>query len=97
MFDRFTDPAKRVMHVARRAAIALRHDVIDAAHVLLGIADEGTGVATIALRHLGVTPDALRRQIEQRVTPGKRASCAHGVTRAKPDGSHRRRHALGER
>ena len=76
MFDRFSERAKKTMSLARQAALRLQHDYIDAAHILLGIADEGTGVAVNVLNQMGVTPTALREQVEQRLPKGRNAVAA---------------------
>ena len=45
MFDRFTDRAKKVMSFARQEAMKFNHEYIGTDHILLGLGQEGSGVA----------------------------------------------------
>ena len=45
MFDRFTDRAKKVMSFARQEAMKFNHEYIGTEHILLGLVQEGSGVA----------------------------------------------------
>lgn len=74
MFDGFTDRAKKVMGLAREAAVRLRHDATDAPHILLGIAEESTGVAANVLQNLGVSMQALRERLARDLAPDARAA-----------------------
>src|SRR6266540_4490116 len=60
MFDRFTDLAIKAITQARKEAQRLRHETIGTEDLLLGLADEGSGVAVEVLRDLGVDLKALR-------------------------------------
>ncbi len=64
VFDRFTDRAKKVMRLARQAAMRSRRGEIDAAHVLMGLLEEGSGVAAAVLRERGVERSALDATVE---------------------------------
>ncbi len=70
MFDRFTDRARRVMGLARQEAERLRHGYIGTEHLLLGIVEEGSGVAASVLRNLDVDLDRARTEVESRVARG---------------------------
>ncbi|GAA5007400.1 Clp protease N-terminal domain-containing protein [Actinopolymorpha pittospori] len=59
----FTPPAKTVMELALREALRLRHRYLGTEHLLLGLLQEGDGVAVVALRELGVDPVELRRAV----------------------------------
>ena len=72
MFDRFTDRAKKVMTLARKAAIELGHDQIGAEHILIGLIDESTSVAVNVLKGRGVDLEQLRRDVVAAVVPGQR-------------------------
>ena len=48
MFDRFTDRARKVMNLAKSEAQRLNHEYIGTEHILLGLVQEGSGVAPIA-------------------------------------------------
>jgi ATP-dependent Clp protease ATP-binding subunit ClpC len=65
MFERFTDRARRVVVLAQDEARALNHGYIDTEHLLLGLVAEGEGMGVRALEALGITRDAVRRQVEQ--------------------------------
>ena len=52
MFERFTERAKRVMSLARQEAQRLNHDYIGTEHVLLGLIQEGSGVAANVLKNM---------------------------------------------
>lgn len=73
MFDAFTDRAKKVMVLSRQAALRWQHHAIDAPHILLGIAEEGTGVAANVVREMGVSMDALRDRVARMLAPGDHA------------------------
>ena len=47
MFDRFTDRARKVMGLARQEAQRFNHDYIGTEHILLGLVQEGSGVAAV--------------------------------------------------
>jgi len=77
MFDRFTDRARRVLGLARRAAQEEATGSIGTEHVLLGLLEEGAGVAANVLRNLDVTPGAIRRQVEA-VRADREPACTLG-------------------
>ena len=52
MFDRFTDRAKKVMSLARQEAQKFNHEYIGTEHILLGLVQEGSGVAANVLKNL---------------------------------------------
>ena len=70
MFDRFTDRARKVMALARKEAQRFNHDFIGTEHILLGLIQEGSGVAANVLKNLGVEIDKIRREIEKNVQSG---------------------------
>jgi ATP-dependent Clp protease ATP-binding subunit ClpC len=59
----FTPRAKTVMELALREALRLRHRYLGTEHLLLGLLQEGKGVAIEALRGLGTDPGELRRAV----------------------------------
>jgi len=63
MFERFTDRARRVVTLAQREARKLGHDYIGTEHILLGLIDEGAGVATTALTSMGISLDEMRQAV----------------------------------
>src|SRR5258706_14562158 len=70
MFDRFTDRARRVMGLARQEAQRFNHDFIGTEHILLGLIQEGSGVAANVLKNLGVEINKIRSEIEKNVQSG---------------------------
>ena len=77
MFERFTDRARRVVVVAQEESRSLGHDYIGTEHILLGLVQEGEGVAAQALEALGIGLDALRHQVEEIVGRGKETPGGH--------------------
>ena len=77
MFERFTDRARRVVVLAQEEARLLNHNYIGTEHLLLGLAHEGEGVAAMALESLGISPEAVRAQVEEIIGQGQRAPTGH--------------------
>ncbi|MEO2148661.1 MAG: Clp protease N-terminal domain-containing protein, partial [bacterium] len=70
MFDKFTDRARKVMTLARKEAEHFQHDFIGTEHILLGLVQEGSGVASTALKNLHVDIGKIRAEIEKQVQSG---------------------------
>ena len=70
MFDRFTDRARKVMALARKEAQRFSHDFIGTEHILLGLVQEGSGVAANVLKNLDVDSGKIRAEIERQVQSG---------------------------
>src|ERR1039457_2252434 len=77
MFERFTDRARRVVVLAQDEAMRLDHNYIGTEHILLGLVQEGEGVAAKALEALGIGLAAVRQQVEEIVGRGKEAPGDH--------------------
>jgi hypothetical protein len=73
MFDRFTDRARRVVVLASEAAHQRGHDYIGPEHILLGLIDEGEGLAVKALELLGISLPSVRSQVEETIGEGHQA------------------------
>src|SRR6266508_3401970 len=69
MFERFTNEARNVVMAAQQEARRLGHDCVGTEHVLLGLL-QGEGIAARALADLGVTADAVEREVLAFVRPG---------------------------
>ena len=69
MFDRFTDRAERVMVLSRQQVQRMHHASIGTEHVLLGMIEEGTGVAVHVLKNRGIDLEELRGEVESRIGP----------------------------
>ena len=59
----FTPRAKKVLELSLREAMHFHHAFIGPEHILLGLLQEGEGVAVQALVRLGAHPDELRQQV----------------------------------
>ena len=70
MFDRFTDRAKKVMSLARQEAQRFNHEYIGTEHVLLGLVQEGSGVAANVLKNMNVDLEKIRHEVEKIVKTG---------------------------
>ncbi|WP_460963088.1 ATP-dependent Clp protease ATP-binding subunit, partial [Parasphingorhabdus pacifica] len=71
MFERFTDRARRVVVLAQEEARMLNHDYIGTEHVLLGLIQEGEGVAARALESMAISTDGVRQDVEEIVGRGR--------------------------
>jgi hypothetical protein len=69
MFERFTDRARRVLVLAQEEARLLNHNFIGTEHVLLGLIQEGDGIAGKALEQLGIGLEPAREKVKQVVHP----------------------------
>ncbi len=80
MFDKFTERAQKAIRLAQEEAKRLKHNYIGTEHVLLGLLDEGQGIAAKALTNLGIKSDKLREKIEATVGVGNQEAELQGVT-----------------
>jgi ATP-dependent Clp protease ATP-binding subunit ClpC len=71
MFERFTDPARRIVVLAQDEARALGHNHIGTEHILLGLIHEGDGVGLKALESLGINVWAVRERVEEVIGTGQ--------------------------
>ncbi len=70
MFNRFTDRARRIMGYSRQEAQRFSHDYIGTEHVLLGLIQEGNGVAADVLKNLDFDLKLIRREVEEQISDG---------------------------
>lgn len=70
MFERFTERARKVMNLAKQEAQRLNHDYIGTEHILLGLIQEGSGVAANVLKNMDVDLKKIRAEVEKMVKPG---------------------------
>ncbi len=73
MFHKFTDRSRRVVVLAQEEARMLHHNYIGTEHILLGLSHEGEGVAAKALAALGISLEAVRREVEETIGQGPEA------------------------
>jgi ATP-dependent Clp protease ATP-binding subunit ClpC len=69
VFERFTDRSRRVLVLAQEEARLLNHSFIGTEHLLLGLIQEGEGLAAKALAALGVTLQGARAKVEESLGP----------------------------
>jgi hypothetical protein len=77
MFQKFTDRARQVVVLAQEEARMLDHNYIGTEHLLLGLIHEGEGVAAKALESLGVSLEAVRREVVEMIGRGQEAPSGH--------------------
>src|SRR5215467_320448 len=77
MFERFTDRARRVVVLAQDEARVLNHDYIGTEHILLGLIQEGEGVAAKALTNMQISLEAVRGRVEELIGHGQQAPSGH--------------------
>ncbi|HKO15241.1 MAG TPA: Clp protease N-terminal domain-containing protein [Gemmatimonadaceae bacterium] len=68
----FTERTRAVLVCARAQSARLHHEYVGTEHLLLGLLDEGGGVAYTVLESLGADPEQVRTRIEAAIVPGKR-------------------------
>lgn len=73
MFEQFTERARKVMSLARDEAQRLHHEYIATEHLLIGIIQEGGGVAAKVLPKLGINTKEMLEEIEKLVKDQERA------------------------
>jgi ATP-dependent Clp protease ATP-binding subunit ClpC len=61
---------RRALELAQAEAHRFRHDYLGTEHILLGLVDEGDGVAAEVLRQLTASLDDIRKAVETIVAPG---------------------------
>jgi Clp amino terminal domain, pathogenicity island component/Protein of unknown function (DUF664) len=77
VFERFTDRARRVVVLAQQESRLLNHNYIGQEHILLGLIDEGEGIAATALGSLGISLVAVRAEVEEMVGRGRQVPSGH--------------------
>jgi ATP-dependent Clp protease ATP-binding subunit ClpA len=80
MFERFTDQARRVMGLAQEEAKARNCRRVGTEHLLLGLIQEREGIALAVLESLGISPEMVRRQVEEITGQGQAQEPSGGYT-----------------
>jgi bifunctional DNase/RNase len=70
MYERFTDRARKVMQLANQEAQRFHHEYIGTEHILLGLINEGNGVAANVLKNLGLDLRRIRLEVEKLIQSG---------------------------
>ncbi len=73
-FRGFTQKANKALNLAIEAAQDMGHSYVGTEHILLGLLNEGTGVAAAALEQCGVTGEALENKISSSDGVGMKTS-----------------------
>ena len=71
MFDKFTEPSRRVLVLAKEEAGVLNHSLIGSEHILLGLLREGVGIGSKTLESLGITHDIALAKVVEMVGEGQ--------------------------
>ena len=71
MFERFTDRARQAMALAQEEA-QRHHSGVGTEHLLLGLIQEGEGVAAKALEALGISLESVSQQVRRSSAPPSR-------------------------
>ena len=77
MFQRFSDSARRVVVLAQEEARKINHNYIGTEHLLLGLIQEGEGIAARALESMHVELDAVRSQVVEIIGLGSTPPSGH--------------------
>jgi Clp amino terminal domain, pathogenicity island component len=77
MFERFTQPSRRVVVLAQEEARMLDHNYIGTEHILLGLIHEAEGVAARAVLSLGLTLEMVRDQVTDMIGRGQQTPAGH--------------------
>ena len=77
MFQRFSDSARRVVVLAQEEARKINHNYIGTEHLLLGLIQEGEGIAAKALEAMHVELDAVRSQVVEIIGLGSTPPSGH--------------------
>jgi ATP-dependent Clp protease ATP-binding subunit ClpC len=64
MKGRYTERAEKVLEIAHNEAKRMGHQVVGTEHILLGLIQEGEGIAAQALIGMGLDLDKIRGQVE---------------------------------
>jgi ATP-dependent Clp protease ATP-binding subunit ClpC len=64
MFERFTERTRNVMSIANEQAQRFNHKYIGTEHILLGLAEEGSGAGATVLKNMGVNLEDARLRLQ---------------------------------
>ncbi len=80
MNERFTERAQKVILLSQEFAQQFGHNYVGTEHLLLGLLQEGEGVAAESLKKLGVEVEALQNKVMRSVGAGQEKSQLLGFT-----------------
>ena len=70
MYKRYTERARKVINLAQKEALKLKHNYIGTEHILLGLITERSGMGVRILQALGIDLDALRSEVVRSIGRG---------------------------
>ena len=78
---RYTEPVQHVMVLAEQRALADGDPAISTGDMLLGLLRADRGVAASPPESLGITAEAVRRQLEEITRPDEDGASSYGISR----------------
>ncbi len=70
MYEKFSYRARKVMQLANNEARRFNHEYIGTEHIIIGLCVEGSGIAAMALKNLGVDLGRVKIEVEQLIQFG---------------------------
>ena len=80
MYYKFTARAEKALEYAQEIAMQLGHNYIGTEHLLYGLVEEGTGVASKVLQNQGLTSEKVKQSIEEIVGVGDEIEDANQIS-----------------
>ena len=80
MYYKFTARAEKALEYAQEVAMELGHNYIGTEHLLYGLVEEGTGVASKVLQNQGLTSEKVKQSIEEIVGVGEEIEDANEIS-----------------
>ena len=80
MYYKFTARAEKALEYAQEIAMGLGHNYIGTEHLLYGLVEEGTGVASKVLQNQGLTSEKVKQSIEEIVGVGDEIEDANQIS-----------------
>lgn len=80
MYGRFTERAQQAIILSQQYAQQLGHNYVGTEHILLGLLQEGEGIAAKALKNLGLEVPKIQERIVNIIGKGQPQSQLMGFT-----------------
>ena len=80
MYYKFTARAEKALEYAQQLAMEMGHNYIGTEHLLYGLIEEGTGVASKVLQNQNLTAEKVRGEIEEIVGVGEEIEDSNEIT-----------------
>ena len=80
MYYKFTARAEKALEYAQDIAMELGHNYIGTEHLLYGLIEEGTGVASKVLQNQNLTAEKVKDSIEEIVGVGESIEDSNEIT-----------------